>query len=529
MAGARVDVAAGVLASLLVLTTAAAGAAATGFGAATPGGAGGAVVRVTTLDDAGPGSLREALRAGNRTVVFDVAGDIVLREPLYVGGAYVTIDGFTAPAPGITLRNWGLIVRGTRGAHDVIVRGLRVRGAAIDGIQVSYGAYNVLIEHVSVAASGDGNIDITEQSRDVTVAWSILAGTAKNMLIKYGASRVTLHHNIFIGNASRNPQARIDDAGGHATRTTLDMRHNLVWDSASYGTLIWEGAWANVAHNFYGASRNAITVDRARAWVQGNRAADGGALDSAGTESLPFDAPPVGGADACTSARAALDGAGARPLDGLDEGWLDTVDLDGHCAAPPPTGPPLALDPPPDPVPGDDGASVVELAVASGLDDAAEDASGTVLLTRPLLRPGAGGVVGFRFAGVPVPPGARIRSAILWMFTLRDGTRPVAIRYSGEARADSAPFAEVRHDLSRRPRTRGAVADIPGPWPVQAHAPSPELAAIVQEIVDLPGWTPGNSLTLFVDDDGSAARRRVAAFENAAAPAAAVLVIRWDE
>jgi pectate lyase len=528
MAGSRVHVAGAVLASLLFLTSAAAVAAPPGFGAATPGGAGGAVVRVTTLDDAGPGSLREALGAGNRTVVFDVAGDIVLREPLYVRGAYVTIDGFTAPAPGITLRGWGLIVRGTRGAHDVIVRGLRVRGAAIDGIQVSYGAYNVLIDHVSVAGSGDGNIDITEGSRDVTVAWSILAGTAKSMLIKYGASRVTLHHNIFIGNASRNPQARIDDAGGRAARTTLDMRHNLVWDASSYGTLIWEGAWANVAHNYYGASRKAITVDTARAWVYGNRA-DGRALDHAGTESAPFDAPPVGGGDACSSAQAALDGAGVRPLDSLDQEWLATVDL-GDCPGllPVPAAPPVVLLPPgPGDEPPDDGTDApsaspptggggrsAEVTVASGTDDADEDVQ----------------VVAFRFAGVPVPAGSRIRSAVLWMFSHRDGARPVALRYSGEAAAGSAPLAPDRYDLSRRPRTRAVVADTPGPWPPYAHAPSPELADIVQEIVDLPGWAPGNSLTVFVDGDGPPSRRPVAAFENGADPGtAAVLVIRWDE
>lgn len=43
------------------------------FGASTPGGSGGRVIRVTSLDADGPGSLRDALRqSGPRIVVFEV-------------------------------------------------------------------------------------------------------------------------------------------------------------------------------------------------------------------------------------------------------------------------------------------------------------------------------------------------------------------------------------------------------------------------------------------------------------------------
>ena len=150
-----------------------------GFGAITRGGSGGPTVYVTTLNDAGPGSLREALKRGNRTIHFQVAGDIVLKDFLSVSGSYMTIDATTAPPPGITLRSAGLIIRGARGAHDVVVRGLRVRDSRNDGIQVAYGAHRVVIDHVSVSGSSDGNLDITYGSRDVTVSWSILGGTRR--------------------------------------------------------------------------------------------------------------------------------------------------------------------------------------------------------------------------------------------------------------------------------------------------------------------------------------------------------------
>jgi len=317
-----------------------------GFGATTPGGSGGKVVHVTNLNDSGPGSLREAVSKGNRTVVFDVGGEIVLSDYVFVKGAFVTIDGFTAPPPGITLKNRGLIIRGTRGAHDVIVRGIRVRNSPIDGIQVSYGAYNVVIDHVSIHGSGDGNLDITD-SHDVTVSWSILAepaGSEKNMLIKYGPSRITLHHNIFVKARQRNPQVRIDDPGTPATDTTIDMRNNVVWDwDGGYGTLIWYGPWANIVDNFYssagGDAKDALTVCKgdcnggdpaslARAYVAGNFSGDGlTTINDVGNEGIPFPAPLVDTLNACMAAHWVLSEAGVRPLDLLDQQYLSLISL----------------------------------------------------------------------------------------------------------------------------------------------------------------------------------------------------------
>ena len=92
-AGASVIVAIG------MILVAGAGALATGtqsFGASTRGGSAGAVVRVTNLDDSGPGSLRDAVAGDNRTVVFDVAGSIVLTSEITIRGSFITVDG---PAP----------------------------------------------------------------------------------------------------------------------------------------------------------------------------------------------------------------------------------------------------------------------------------------------------------------------------------------------------------------------------------------------------------------------------------------------
>ena len=85
-----------------------------GFGACATGGRGGTVYEVTTLEDSGPGSLRDALAGAGRTVVFRVSGTIALKSPLIVAQPNITIAGQTAPGDGICLRNYTFSIRTPR-------------------------------------------------------------------------------------------------------------------------------------------------------------------------------------------------------------------------------------------------------------------------------------------------------------------------------------------------------------------------------------------------------------------------------
>jgi hypothetical protein len=149
-----------------------------GFGAITNGAAsspdGYSTYRVTSLADSGPGTLRDAVSVGKRLIVFDVAGTITIQSDLNVFESYITIDGSTAPAPGITIRQPGslnttIYGRGA-GVHDVIVQHLRVDGQA-GGIHTNRGdiwgmdgedgpVSNVVIDHVTGTAASDGVFDL---------------------------------------------------------------------------------------------------------------------------------------------------------------------------------------------------------------------------------------------------------------------------------------------------------------------------------------------------------------------------------
>ena len=110
-----------------------------GFGKYAIGGRGGSVYHVTTLNDSGPGSLREAVSQPRRMVVFDVNGVIRIKRRISVA-SYVTIAGQTAPGEGITIYGDAVTFSGS---NDVIVRYLRFRGS----VNMSRGTCTVIADN----------------------------------------------------------------------------------------------------------------------------------------------------------------------------------------------------------------------------------------------------------------------------------------------------------------------------------------------------------------------------------------------
>jgi len=154
-----------------------------GFGRFAEGGRGGKVIKVTNLNDSGPGSLRAAVEAdGPRIVVFDVGGVIRLKSDLKIANDHITIAGQTAPGYGVTLRDAQFLIH----ANHVIVRYLHVRvgdvaGKEYDSISLGGGS-DIILDHISSGWSIDESLSVTQKVTpevkhltNVTVQWSLIA------------------------------------------------------------------------------------------------------------------------------------------------------------------------------------------------------------------------------------------------------------------------------------------------------------------------------------------------------------------
>ncbi len=193
-----------------------------GAGKFTQGGRGGDVYHVTTLEDSGPGSLREGVESikGPRTIVFDISGMIRLRTDLEIRDkSYLTIAGQTAPGKGITIADRTVKIKN---CNHIVVRYLRVRlgdenkpaESGPDCITVEYDDH-IILDHLSLSWGIDGNGDF-RGLKNATVQWTIFSEALDDSLHRKGPHAkctsfrdskgvATLHHNIYASSRERHP------------------------------------------------------------------------------------------------------------------------------------------------------------------------------------------------------------------------------------------------------------------------------------------------------------------------------------
>lgn len=175
--------------------------------------------------------------------------------------------------------------------------------------------------------------------------------------------------------------------------------------------------------------------------------------------------------------------------------------------------------------------SVLTKRVAIRQDDAEELSDGRVLLGTSALQLVMAGTisqtVGLRFPDIVIPQGATIRNAYLQFHTYRASATATILTIQGEA-VDNAPAMRTTlFNISRRNRTATAVRWQPAPWRTVGengvNQRTPNLAALLQEMISRPGWRSGNALLFLVTGNG----RRIAYAYEAARESAPLLYIEY--
>ena len=186
-----------------------------GHGRYVTGGRGGEVRHVTNLNDKGEGSLRAAVNGNNKKiVVFDISGIIALESDLVIG-ANTTIEGQTAPAPGITVR-----YQTVRPSDNNIIRFLRIRRGEEKDVNDGADAIwqrqkdGIVLDHCSFSWSID-EIASFYDNQHFTMQWCTLGEALANPGHSkgehsyggiWGGKGASFHHNFLCHMQNRVPR-----------------------------------------------------------------------------------------------------------------------------------------------------------------------------------------------------------------------------------------------------------------------------------------------------------------------------------
>jgi pectate lyase len=233
-----------------------------GGGGFTRGGRGGKVYVVSSLDDKGPGTLREATEAkGPRIVVFAVSGIISLETPLSINEPFITIAGQTAPGDGVCIKGQTTEIN----THDVVIRYMRFRRGNLKKRDDSLGGNpigNILVDHVSASWGLDENLtlyrrmerqtngspDLKLAVENITIQWSISSEALdlNNHAFggTWGGKNSSFHHNLFACNTGRNPSIGMGGLFDFRNNVLFNWRHRTM-DGGDGSSQV------NVVNNYY--------------------------------------------------------------------------------------------------------------------------------------------------------------------------------------------------------------------------------------------------------------------------------------
>ena len=151
----------------------------------------------------------------------------------------------------------------------------------------------------------------------------------------------------------------------------------------------------------------------------------------------------------------------------------------------------------------------LDVGVATADDDAEESSEGAIRFGSTdleLVYDGSDQTVGMRFTQVDIAPGMTVLKAYVQFKVDEPGATATDLTIRGEAVDDAGPFTTSTWDISSRARTSASRRWIPAAWyTVGAQSVdqrTPDIAYVIQEIVNRPGWSSGNALAVVVTGSG---------------------------
>ncbi|MEM7393569.1 MAG: hypothetical protein AAF492_14585, partial [Verrucomicrobiota bacterium] len=152
----------------------------------------------------------------------------------------------------------------------------------------------------------------------------------------------------------------------------------------------------------------------------------------------------------------------------------------------------------------------IDIPVNQSSDDAEEHQNGAMEdLTSSdleLVRESDNQVVGIRFRNLLIPAGAIVTNAWIQFGAKDTDTEATDLQIFGELSTNAVTFANLNSNITTRPMTATMVAwsSIPA-WTAGEKGPTqrtPNIAAVVQEIVNQPGWTENSPIVITFQGTG---------------------------
>jgi|GEM_PF-919142 len=162
---------------------------------------------------------------------------------------------------------------------------------------------------------------------------------------------------------------------------------------------------------------------------------------------------------------------------------------------------------------GESGLNYVAVRINNGSDDMEEDEDGNMddgSSDLEIVKESSIQVIGTRFADVSIPKNAEIINAYI-QFTVDEPNKsqdPFNVDIQAEAVSNSEAFKSEKYNISSRSRSETAIKwkDIPK-WTREQVAGveqrTPDLSALVQEIVNMEGWNEGNAISFILSGKGT--------------------------